>query len=146
MTHQTLNSELYQAFPKLREIAAQKFDYFGDEEPGSYTIFEGVLVPEIEQAAISDLAYLHKLMDFVETVAQPGFGSCHGLVQIGLGERLRGIANADTIRAAAGPNTKEAFWYAERYLVQAERSQNSSPLMSLLRRAILPRKKRVSAD
>jgi hypothetical protein len=143
MTHQTSNSECFRAFPHLKEIAAEKFCYIGDEEPGSYLIFESVLVPEIERAASGDTPYLVRLMNFVEEVAQPGFGRCDDLVQIGLGERLPSILGADAIRAAAGPQMKEALWRAERYLVQAERSQNASPLMSLLRRAILPRKKRL---
>ncbi|HEY6412250.1 MAG TPA: hypothetical protein VIX42_01100 [Edaphobacter sp.] len=141
MTHQTFNFEFFRAFPSLKEVASKGFIYMGDEEPGSYLIFEGVLVPEIDRAAAADPEYLGQLMSFVEEVAQPGFGTCNDLVQIGLGEWLPSSANADKIRAAAGPNTREALWRAERYLVEAERSQNGSPLLSLLRRVILPRKK-----
>jgi hypothetical protein len=143
MTHQTFNHECFLAFPHLKEIAAKEFSYMGDQPFGTYMVFEGVLVPEIESAASRDPEYLARLMSFVEEVAQPGLGTCNDLVQIGLGERLPSMKNSDAIHSAAGPRTKEAIWRAERYLVHAERSQNWSPIISFIRRLTLPRKKRL---
>jgi hypothetical protein len=138
MTHQTFNAECFRAFPHLREVAAEKFDYFGDEEPGSYLIFEGLLVPEIESAASRDPEYLERLMSFVEEVAQPGFGACDDLVVIGLGEVIASSANEAKIRAVAGPNTTIAIQKAERSAEKIRLHRDRSPIASLVRRVLWP--------
>jgi hypothetical protein len=140
MTHQTFNSECFRAFPHLKEVAAEKFDYFGDEEPGSYIIFESVLVPEIESASSSEPEYLMRLMSFVEEVAKPGLGTCDDLVVIGLGERIASIPNESKIRAAAGPNTMVAIRKAERAAEKIRLHRDRSPIATLVRSILWPGK------
>jgi len=106
MTFDAFNEETFRRFPKLKEISTAKFDYFGDEEPGCYLIFEDILMDEIKQAAANgEKEYLHQLMNFVEEVAA-GDMNCRDLVAIGLGEVLPSIAEAATIYEMCGPMTR----------------------------------------
>jgi len=110
MTHAEFGEELFHAFPSLAQRARDEFANSGDEQPGSYILFEDLLVAEIQNAAATNHEYLAKLMAFVEEVAKPGVGACDDLITVGLGEVIEHTPNADVIRAAAGPNTTKALW------------------------------------
>ena len=99
------NSSLYSAFPEMRAIVKDKVDYFGDEEPGSYLVFEQILVPAIQDAGTIDPIRLKELMDFVESVARVD----SNMVGICLGEVIQTLPNAQQVREAAGPITKRAI-------------------------------------
>lgn len=140
MTYETFNSSCFSTFPSLRDRTTEVFSYMTLDEIGPYLVFEDILISEIDNAAANDPAYLKRLMDFVEEVAMSD-EKCVDLVQIGLGEWLPSSGNKDVIRAAASPATEMAIWKAERYFAQWERRQNGSPLSSLLRKIVSPRKK-----
>jgi hypothetical protein len=134
MNHSSFNEELFRIFPPLRELARTRFEFMGDEAPGSYLVFEDILVPEINKAAGSDEEYFVRLMNFVEQVAKPGIGACDDLVIIGLGERIKSLSHADSIRSAAGPNTMRAIWKGE------TTNWYRGPIASLIDKLLLPRK------
>jgi hypothetical protein len=136
MKHADFNNELFRAFPSLREAARTEFGYMREDQLGSYLIFEGILVPEIDKASASDEDYFLKLMDFVERVAEPGIGACDDLVEIGLGERLSALSNADRIRSVAGPNTTRALRKSQRT------GWYKGPLASIFERLVLGGKAR----
>ena len=141
MDREDFAPRLFDTFPAFKARADELFDYFGDDAPGSYLLFEDILVPEIEAAADNNPAYLAQLMSFVEEVAEPGFSNCDDLVQIGLGEWLASSKHPDQIKAAAGPHTAEAIWRAERSRARAERQINASPNTALVHKLLMPRKR-----
>ncbi len=101
------------------------FDYFDDEEPGHYLIFETILQPRLDDVAETDDHEFKRLMRFVEQTAVDD----SNLVYISLGEPLSSLRNANRIRAEAGPLTLQAIEGAERTRIQHIRDRESSPLL-----------------
>ncbi|SDE66499.1 hypothetical protein [Terriglobus roseus] len=119
------NARFFAQFPHLEEHALKMFDYFDDEEPGHYLIFETILQPRLDDVAETDDHEFKRLMRFVEQTAVDD----SNLVYIGLGEPLPSLRNANRIRAEAGPITLRAIEVAERTRIQHIRDRESSPLL-----------------
>lgn len=119
------NARFFDQFPDMEERALKMFDYFGDEEPGYYLVFEMILQPRLDEVAETDDHEFNRLMTFVEQIAADD----SNLVYVGLGEPLPSLRNSNRIRAEAGPLTLRAIEGAERTRIQHIRDRESSPLL-----------------
>lgn len=134
---------LIERFPKSEWAAiAHSIQLDGPEREGAYVIFGSVLLPHLEQLFnIGDYAEVARVMDFIEELANQDDSRWKVLVQIELGEWIPSFRKRDDLEALAGPTTRMAIWKAERHLVQAERQANASPLISFIRKVILPKRR-----
>ena len=130
-------SMLCSSFPELALLASERLAYFEEEQPGSYILFEQILIPAIDAAAETGSPGLKRLMDFVEEIAAH---HDRDLVMIGLGEWLPGSPNVSTIIAVAGTETRNAIWLAERERIRRQRASESSPILSFLAKFIVGRR------
>jgi hypothetical protein len=71
MNYETVVTDLFTRFPKLRAIYETKFAYMGNDAPDAYIVIGSVLVPALEEALTNgDLASICKSAPFSKSFHQ----------------------------------------------------------------------------
>jgi hypothetical protein len=114
MTYETVVTDLFERFPKLRLVSDAKFAYMGTERPDAYIIFGSILMPDLEQALESgELASILKICAFLEDIAEAAEEDrgLKSLLQVEVGEWLGGTVHEASLTPWLGARTKQICGY-----------------------------------
>ncbi len=133
MNYETIVTDLFVLFPKLRLLSDDKFAYMGKEKPGPYVVFGSVLIPALDHALeAGDLASILRLCAFLEEVAEAAEEDLglRSLLQVEVGEWLGRVENEAALAPWLGEETGRICRYVPGLATQraAMRGEGGSKL------------------
>jgi hypothetical protein len=140
ITYENVVDEMLLRLPELKE--ADTLGYIGEE--GNYIVFEGLLVPWLEDALIrGDLARILRTTAFLEEVSENATNDrrLYDLIGIAIGEWLPNLLYEDRLAPWLGKETKRICDYVPGLATQrrADMLRSSRPRLSHRLRAIANR-------
>lgn len=137
MNYETIVNDLLLRFPKLQLTCDTELAYMGEEKPRAYAVFGSVLMPALERALdAGDLGSILKICAFLEDVAEAAEGdrALRTLLEVEVGEWLRGTANEAALAPWLGDRTRRICRYVPGLATQRESLGAGQNRWSLTRR------------